>query len=152
MGRPSGRGVRVFKIVATTTSYVRTGFAPIDHSHQEVDRCLVALAAAVQALDDREARRRVAELVEELARHFADEEAMMGVRRWTPLARHAESHMNILRQVSRLDGQIRDRGLTEDLSTWALHGIPDLLRYHTLRSDFGFAKFALGVARDPGSR
>jgi hypothetical protein len=26
-----------------------------------------------------------------------------------------------------------------------------MLRYHTARSDFGFAVFARGVARDPGS-
>lgn len=152
MGRPSGSGIRVFRSVATTTSYVRTGFAPIDHSHQEVDRSLLALSYAVQSLDEREARRRLGELVEELARHFADEEAMMGVRRWTPLARHAESHLNILRQLARFDRQIRDRGLTEELSLWAVRGLPDLLRHHTLRSDFGFAKFALGVARDPGRR
>lgn len=129
---------------------MRTGFAPIDHSHQEVDRALVALASAVDSLDEREARRRLGVLVEELARHFADEEAMMGVRRWTPLARHAESHLNILRQLDRFDQLVRRRGLTEDLSSWAVRGLPDLLRYHTLRSDFGFAKFALGLARDPG--
>ena len=152
MGRPSERGIRVFKEVATTTSYVRTGFAPIDHSHQEVDRALLALASAVQSLDEREARRRLGELVDELARHFADEEAMMGVRRWTPLARHAESHLNILRQLDRYDHLVRRRGLTEDLASWAVQGLPDLLRYHTIRSDFGFGKFALGVARDPGAR
>ena len=152
MGRPSGRGLRVFKVVGTTPSYVRTGFGPIDHSHREVDRRILALASAVQATDEREARRRLGELTEELARHFADEEAMMGVRRWTPLARHAESHLNILRQLDRFDRMVRKQGLTEGLSSWAVRGLPDLLRYHTLRSDFGFAKFALGVARNPGAR
>ena len=129
---------------------MRTGFGPIDHSHQEVDRGILALSSAVQATDQRETRRRLGELIEALARHFADEEAMMGVRRWTPLARHAESHLNFLRQLDRFDRLIRERGLTEELSAWAIRGLPGLLRYHTLRSDFGFAKFALGVARDPG--
>jgi hypothetical protein len=70
-----------------------------------------------------------------LSEHFAAEEQLMSTGGW-----------------SRLEHLIVRYGLTYELSTLAMKHLPEMLRFHEMASDFGFGKFALGVAEDPGRR
>jgi hypothetical protein len=87
---------------------------------------------------------------EKLGEHFAEEEALMRARGWSLIARHAESHALLHLQVQRFEHRLAVVDLTPELARWALQGIPELLRFHAIASDFGFGKFALGHAPDPG--
>jgi hemerythrin len=131
-------------------SFVVTGFGPIDRPHGDLERCLRDLAATVRARELGPARGWACLLSEKLGEHFADEEALMRARGWSQLARHAESHAHLHLQVSRFERQLAAGDLTAELAWLALQGLPELLRYHAITSDFGFGKFALGVATDPG--
>jgi hemerythrin len=131
-------------------AFALTGFAPLDQPHRELDRCLRDLALAVGARDVVDARGWACLLSEKLGEHFAEEEALMRARGWSMVARHAESHALLHLQVQRFERRLAVGELTPDLARWALQGIPELLRFHAIASDFGFGKFALGHAPDPG--
>jgi hemerythrin len=131
-------------------AFALTGFAPLDQPHRELDRCLRDLALAVGARDVVDARGWTCLLSEKLGEHFAEEEALMRARGWSMIARHAESHALLHLQVRRFERRLAVGDLTPDLARWALQGIPELLRFHAIASDFGFGKFALGHAPDPG--
>jgi hemerythrin len=130
--------------------FVPTGFAPLDLAHRELDRCLRELAQAVRSRDIVDARGWTCLLSEKLGEHFAEEEALMRVRGWSLVARHAESHALLHLQVQRFERRLAVGALTPELARWALQGIPELLRFHVIASDFGFGKFVLGHAPDPG--
>ncbi len=76
----------------------------------------------------------------------------MRARGWSQLARHAECHARLHLQVQRFQRRLDASDLTPDLAWWALLGIPEMMRFHAVASDFGFGKFALGLAQDPGPR
>jgi hemerythrin len=130
--------------------FVPTGFAPLDQPHRELDRCLRELAQAVRSRDVVDARGWTCLLSEKLGEHFAEEEALMRARGWSLIARHAESHALLHLQIQRFEHRLAVGDLTPELARWALQGIPELLRFHAIASDFGFGKFALGHAPDPG--
>ncbi len=130
--------------------FVPTGFPPLDQPHRELDRCLRELAQAVRTRDLVDARGWTCLLSEMLGEHFAEEEALMRARGWSLVARHAESHALLHLQVQRFERRLAVGDLTPELARWALQGIPELLRFHAIASDFGFGKFALGHAPDPG--
>lgn len=127
-----------------------TGFALLDQPHREIDRCLVELGAAVRARDPRDARGRSCLLGETLSEHFAVEERMMSQGGWSRLDHHAGCHRQILAEVRHLEHLVVRRGLTHELATLAMKHLPEMLRFHQMASDFGFGKFVLGVAEDPG--
>jgi len=128
-----------------------TGFAPLDAPHLELEYCLGELARAVLARDQDEARGRAVLLVEQFREHFAEEEELMRAAGWSLLARHCESHARMLDWARRVERDIATNGVSDDHETWALIALPEVFRVHLMRSDFGFAKFSLGVARDPGA-
>jgi hemerythrin-like metal-binding protein len=132
-------------------TFVRTEYGPLDVPHQELDRCVRALGDAVRSGQPDESRSRFRILIHALGEHFADEEELMRRKGWSQAARHAESHARILDRMHRLEARLAGRGLSLDFSSWALTALPSMLRYHTVRSDFGFAMFALGAAQDPGT-
>ncbi len=129
---------------------VVTGFIPLDRQHRQIDRCLAELADAVRLRESSEARGRCCLLLETLEEHFAAEEGLMHTRRWSPLDHHRECHTSILLQVGAVERRLARHGLSHELAAWAVNHIPEILRFHAMASDFGFGKFALGVAGDPG--
>ena len=129
-----------------------TGFAPLDRLHRELDRCLGELAATVRARDPRGVRGRICLLTETLSEHFAAEERMMGAAGWSRLAHHVACHRQILAQAHALEHLVLSHGLTHELAALAMKHLPEMLRFHQMASDFGFGKFALGEAEDPGRR
>jgi hemerythrin-like metal-binding protein len=132
-------------------TFLRTAYPPLDGPHEELERRVRALGDAVRSGHAEESRGRFRILIRALGEHFSDEEELMRTKGWSQAARHAESHARLLDRMHRLETHLAGRGLTLDFSSWALTGLPAMLRYHTVRSDFGFAMFALGAAQDPGS-
>jgi hemerythrin-like metal-binding protein len=132
-------------------TFLRTAYSPLDDPHEKLDRRVRALASAVCSGRADDSRAHLRALVHGLGEHFAGEEELMRTHGWSQVARHAEAHARLLDRVNRFEARLAGRGLTPGFSSWALKELPDLLRYHTVRSDFGFAKFALDVAQDPGS-
>lgn len=126
-----------------------TGFAPMDRDHRELEYCLGELAQAMLSRDHNEARGRTVLLVEQLREHFAEEEEQMRTASWSLLPRHAENHARMLQAARRIERDIAVNGVSSVHQTWVLVRFPEVFRFHVMRSDFGFAKFALGVARDP---
>lgn len=131
---------------------VLTGFAPLDRPHREIDRCLRELGAAVGARDPRDVRGRSCLLRETLTEHFVEEERMMSRGGWSRLDHHVACHRRILAQVSLLEHLVIRHGVTHALASLAMKHLPEMLRFHQMASDFGFGKFVLGVAEDPGRR
>jgi len=130
--------------------FVLTGFAALDQPHRDLERCLLDLAVAVRSRDLFDARGWSCLLSEKLGEHFAEEEDLMRARGWSQIARHAESHAHLHLQVQRFERRLAVGQLTPDLAWWALQALPEMLRFHAIASDFGFGKFALGLAPDPG--
>ena len=91
-------------------------------------------------------------LTETLSEHFAAEERMMGAAGWSRLAHHVACHRQILAQARALEHLVLSHGLTHELAALAMKHLPEMLRFHQMASDFGFGKFALGEAEDPGRR
>jgi hemerythrin len=87
-----------------------------------------------------------------LSEHFAAEERMMSTRGWSRLEHHVARHQGILAQARQLEHLVVRNGLTHELVSLAMKHLPEMLRFHEMASDFGFGKFALGVAEDPGRR
>ncbi len=128
---------------------VLTGFAPLDAPHRELERCIRDLGSAVRARDVQELRGRVCLFGEKLVEHFADEESLMCMIGWRRVAAHAEAHARILTDVRRYERRLAVHGLTHDIAYWGLNHLPELMRCHTLVSDFGFGMFALARISAP---
>jgi hemerythrin-like metal-binding protein len=133
-------------------AFVKMGLAPLDRPHRDLDRCLRDLAEAVRARDVALVRGRACLLVEKLGEHFVDEEEMMRATGWPHLARHAECHAHLLTQARRFERHVAVNSLTPDIASWALNRLPELLRFHMIATDFGFAKHAVRVTRSPAPR
>ncbi len=130
-------------------SCVATGFGPLDNPHRDLEVCLRDLAVALRARDLADVRGRACLLSEKLAEHFSDEEWLMRAAGWPQVETHAEAHAILLRQVRRFERQVASRELSHEFASWGLNHLPELLRYHCIASDFGFGKFALGLASAP---
>lgn len=130
---------------------VVTGFGPIDAPHRELARCVADLSAAVRIRDVAEVRGRVCLLTEKLAEHFAEEEILMRRSGWSLVGPHAGAHARLLSCIREFDRRVARRGICHDLSSWGLNHLPEMIRYHCIVSDFGFAKFAMGLAGDPAT-
>jgi hemerythrin-like metal-binding protein len=129
-----------------------TGFGPIDAPHRDLARCVADLVAAVRARDAAEVRGRACLLAEKLAEHFSEEEALMRQSGWSLLGRHADAHGRLLSSVREFERRITFQGVSHSLSNWGQNHLPELIRHHCIVSDFGFAKFAMGLAADPSAR
>ena len=129
-----------------------TGLARLDRPHRDLERCIRALAEAVRARDASDARRQACLLVEKLAEHFADEEEIMRATGWPLLDRHAECHEILLVHARRFERNLASSSLTPTLASVALVHLPELIRFHCITTDFGFAKHALRVTHDPRPR
>jgi len=134
------------------TAFALMGLEPLDRPHRYLERCVRDLADAVRAKDLSAARGRACYLVEKLGEHFADEEEMMRAAGWPHLVRHAECHAHLLFQMRRFERHLAVNPLTPDISSWAMNRLPELLHFHCIVSDFGFAKYALRLAKDPRPR
>jgi hemerythrin-like metal-binding protein len=133
-------------------SFVPTGLAPLDRPHRELERCIRDLAEAVRARDIVLVRGRACLLVEKLGEHFVDEEEMMRAAGWPHLARHEECHARLLFQARRFERLVAVSSLTPEIASQALNRLPELIRYHMIATDFGFAKHVLRRAHDPRPR
>jgi hemerythrin-like metal-binding protein len=134
------------------TAFVKMGLAPLDRPHRELERCIRDLAEAVRARDLELLRGRACLLVEKLGEHFADEEQMMGATDWSQIARHKECHARLLFQARRFERLVAVSPLTPEIASQALNRLPELIRYHMIATDFGFAKHVLRRAKDPRPR
>jgi hemerythrin len=128
------------------------GLAPLDRPHRDLDRCLRDLGEAVRARDVALVRGRACLLVEKLGEHCADEEEMMRAAGWSHLARHAECHAHLLFQARRFERHVAVNPLTPETASWALNRLPEMIRFHMIATDFGFAKYVLRHAQDPRPR
>ena len=127
-------------------AFIHTGLAGLDHAHADLDFCLRDLRRAVQERDAVLARGWACLMVQKLGQHFSDEEKLMRTYGWSHLAAHAESHGRILDRFIRFERRFTVvRRMTLDLSYLALIHLPEVLRVHEIKSDFGFAKFAMSV-------
>jgi hemerythrin-like metal-binding protein len=133
-------------------SLVVTGFGPIDAPHRELAGCVSDLVAAVRIRDAAEVRGRTCLLAEKFAEHFSEEEVLMRRSGWSLLGRHADAHCRLLSSVREFERRIAFQGVSHSLSNWGQNHLPELIRYHCIVSDFGFAKFAMGLAADPSTR
>jgi hemerythrin-like metal-binding protein len=133
-------------------AFVLTGYTRLDRPHREIERCIRDLAEAFRARDLSAARGQACLLVEKLGEHFADEEEMMRAAAWPHLVHHAECHAHLLFQVRRFERHIAVNPLTPDIASWAMKRLPELIRYHVMATDFGFAKHAVRVSHDPRPR
>ena len=89
-------------------------------------------------------------LVQKLGEHFSEEEKMMRTYGWPRVAAHAEAHGRVLSCFVGFERRLDvAREVSLDLSYMALLHLPEVLRVHQIRSDFGFAKFAVGVTHPP---
>ncbi|MEY2669005.1 MAG: hypothetical protein RJA59_1643 [Pseudomonadota bacterium] len=131
---------------------VVTGFGPIDAPHRELAGCVADLSAAVRAREVSEVRGRVFLLTEKLAEHFSDEEVLMRRSGWSLLRPHADAHGRLLSCLREFDRRIARTGVCHDLANWGLNHLPEMIRHHCIVSDFGFAKFAMGLADDPSRK
>jgi len=134
------------------TAFVKMGLAPLDRPHRDLERCIRDLAEAVRARDLALVRGRACMLVEMLGEHFEAEEEMMRATGWSQIARHKECHARLLFQVRRFERLVAVSSLTPDIASQGLNRLPELLRYHMIATDFGFAKHVLRLARDPRPR
>jgi hemerythrin-like metal-binding protein len=134
------------------TPFVKMGLAPLDRPHRDLERCLRDLAEAVRARDVALVRGRACLLVEKLGEHFVDEEEMMRAAGWPHLAHHAECHARLLFQARRFERHVAVNPLTPDVASWALNRLPELIRFHMIATDFGFAKHAVRVSGDAAPR
>ena len=131
---------------------VVTGFGPLDAPHRELARCLADLSAAVRGRDAAEVRGRICLLTEKLAEHFTEEELLMRRSGWSLVVPHAEAHGRLLANIREFERRVARRGICHELSSWGLNHLPEMIRYHCIVSDFGFAKFAMGLAGDPSTK
>jgi hemerythrin len=131
------------------TAFVKMGLAPLDRPHRELELCLRDLADVVRARDLELVRGRACLLVEKLGEHFADEEGMMRAEGWSHVARHQECHAHLLFQARRFERHVAVNPLTPETASWAMNRLPELIRFHMIATDFGFAKHVVRVARDP---
>lgn len=130
---------------------VVTGFGPIDAPHRELAVCISDLASAVRNRDSTEVRGWTCLLAEKLADHFSEEESMMRRTGWSLLGRHADAHRRLLSSLREFERRVVSQGFSHSLSSWGLNHLPELIRHHCMVSDFGFAKFAMGLAIDPSA-
>jgi hemerythrin len=87
-------------------------------------------------------------LVQKLGEHFSEEERMMRTYGWQRVAAHAEAHGHVLSCFVGFERRLAvAQEVSLDLSQVALLHLPEVLRVHQIMSDFGFAKFAVGVTR-----
>ena len=128
------------------------GLAQLDRPHRHLERCIRDLAEAVRARDIALVRGRACMLVETLGAHFEAEEEMMRATGWSKIERHKECHARLLFQARRFERLVAVNSLTPDIASQALNRLPELIRYHMIASDFGFAKHVLRVAHDPRPR
>jgi len=131
---------------------VLTGYGRLDRPHRDVERCLRDLAEAVRARDIVLVRGRACLFVEKLEEHLADEEALMRATAWSQIARHTDCHAHLLFEARRFERHVAVNSLTPGIASWALIRLPELIRFHCIVSDFGFAKYALRLAQDPRPR
>jgi hemerythrin-like metal-binding protein len=130
------------------TAFVKMGLAPLDRPHRDLERCIRDLAEAVRARDLALVRGRACMLVEMLGEHFEAEEEMMRATGWSQIARHKECHARLLFQARRFERLVAVSPLTPDIASWAMNRLPELIRYHMIATDFGFARHAVRVSHD----
>ena len=134
------------------TAFALMGHPPLDRQHQDLERCVRDLAESVRARDIVLVRGRACMLVEMLGEHFEAEEEMMRATGWSQIARHKACHARLLFQARRFERLVAVSSLTPDIASQGLNRLPELLRYHMIATDFGFAKHVLRLARDPRPR
>jgi len=132
--------------------FIPTGVARLDHALAGVVHCFVDLGRAMRDRDATSSRGWACLLVQKLGDHFSDEERMMRASRWPQADLHIESHRRVLRQFENFEQELKIRGVTLELSHLALFHLPEMLRIHIIKSDFGFAKFVTGRPNLPLSR
>jgi len=139
-------------VTAFVKTFVKMGLGPLDRAHRDLELCIRDLAVAVRARDVELVRGQACLLVEKLGDHFVDEEEMMRAAGWPHLASHAECHAHLLYQARRFERFAAVNPLTPEIVSWALNRLPELIRFHMIATDFGFAKHAIRAARAPGPR
>ena len=98
--------------------------------------------------DAPEARHRACLLVEKLDEHFSDEEKVMRATHYPLAAHHMECHELLLSAARRFERDLASGSLTPALASLALLHLPELIRFHCVTTDFGFAKHVLRVTHD----
>jgi hemerythrin-like metal-binding protein len=128
-----------------------TGVPSMDDAHRDLHLCIRDLGLAARERDVEGVRGRACLLVEMFAEHFQEEEALMLATRWSRREHHALCHAKFLERMRWFERRVAAHGVDHDAASFVLNRLPELVRVHVIRSDFGFGKFALGVAGDPGA-
>jgi len=87
-----------------------------------------------------------------LAQHFGDEEEIMRATDYPLIAPHKECHERLLSEARRFERDLARNSLTPALTSLALLHLPELIRFHMIKTDFGMAKHVLRVTRDSRPR
>jgi hemerythrin-like metal-binding protein len=128
-----------------------TGLASMDDAHRDLQQCIRDLGLAARDHDADGVRGRACLLLEMFAEHFHEEEALMLATGWSRRAHHALCHVKLLERMRWFERRVAAHGVDHDAASFILVRLPELVRVHVIRSDFGFGKFALGVAGGPGA-
>jgi hemerythrin len=117
------------------------GHAQIDEQHRAMMAAMKEVQRRVAAGDLPPLRAAVASLWDASVANFATEEALMEANAYPELRAHTSAHHLFLEDVRELLRQLDERGLADDVATWALQRVPEWITFHIETNDAPLTRF-----------
>jgi hemerythrin-like metal-binding protein len=132
----------------TWTAYPEVGMPEIDIEHEALGAAVLDMLEAMTD-DDRERTCVLArELANDVAKHFAHEEALMREIGYCDTARHAATHEEFLDDAALHLEMMQTRGLTADVLRWAAK-LDEWFHRHVTTEDMWLARAVNRVRPEP---
>jgi hemerythrin len=125
------------------------GHDEIDAQHETLVRRFGDVRQAVGAADSAALGAALARLWDATVGHFATEDALMEELAYPERAAHRAAHQLFLEDLKALLREREGHGVSEEVSSWSLHRLPEWLTFHIQTNDAPLARFiARKNARD----
>lgn len=132
-----------------TPSELDVGHGILDAQHDRMLARIAELGRCVEAEDAAACASSLAALWDETVAHFAGEDAMMEEHAYPERTAHRSAHHLFLEDLKALLREVNEQGITPDVASWALHRMPEWVKFHIQANDAPLAQF---VARRTAAR
>ncbi len=135
---------------AMWVEYQQVGYQQIDQEHRGLSKVLRHVVAAVCSDDATTTRDKLALLLGDVEKHFANEEALMAKHRYPLAERHAQAHRGFLRDAVKHQQMFLDDGLTPTFRRWVLERLTKWFQFHIQANDVALGRFLSALEQDAG--
>lgn len=124
-------------------SELDVGHGILDAQHDRMIARIAELGRRVEAEDAPGTASSLAALWDETVAHFAGEDAMMEEHAYPERTAHRSAHHLFLEDLKSLIREVNEQGVTQDLAEWALHRMPEWVKFHIQANDAPLAQFVV---------